>query len=194
MAKRYEELLKYVRRVKPSTITEIGTWNGDRAIAMAKEALKHNTVVRYTGFSLFEDGTNETDAEEFNVKEHVSLEAVTAKLEAFAKDHDGFSFHLIKGNTRYTLKKRIIFNDFAFIDGGHSVETINSDYQALAGCKFIVFDDFYSGKNPNVDIRKVGCNVLVASLMGEGKNVSIVPPRDKVKGGGFVQLAVLDNR
>jgi predicted O-methyltransferase YrrM len=191
---RYAELLKYIRRIQPNTIIEVGTWNGERAMAMAKEALKHRPFVSYLGYSLFEEATPETDAEEFNVKTNYSLAEVKATLNEFAERTPGFRFQLVRGNTRETLAKNPQIADFAFIDGGHSVETIDSDYEALKGCGFIVLDDYYTDYKNVIDISKVGCNMLIDRLMREHKRVSIVPPRDKVRGGGFVQLAVVDNQ
>ena len=52
---------------------------------------------------------------------------------------------LVRGNTRETLKP--ISADFVYIDGGHSIETIQGDYDALKSSPVIVFDDFYIPDN-----------------------------------------------
>lgn len=181
---RYDQLIPIIENVKPKTILEIGTWNGLRAIQMACAALQHSPKVKYIGFDLFEDATEETDAEELNVKAHNSIADVTATLQAFKDENPGFSFKLHKGNTRKTLKgnvpKRL---DFAYIDGGHSVETIKGDYEAVSHAKTIVMDDYYQG---GPDTTKFGCNSIAESM-----ETLVLPLEDPVKGGGTVRMVVM---
>jgi len=161
---RYAHLIKMIAQAKPSTIVEIGTWDGNRAMEMATEALKHSDTVRYLGFDLFEDATDETDSEELNVKPHHNVMDVSRRLETFKSENKGFDFNLVKGNTRETLNPTSV--DFAFIDGGHSVETIRSDFERLKGSKVVVLDDYYEpdkdGKCP--DTSKYGCNEVLKSV------------------------------
>lgn len=189
MKTRYHTLLELIAVFKPQSIVEIGAWSGDNAIRMIQAAHQHHEKVDYIGYDLFEDATAQTDAEEFNVKEHHTIAEVKAKIE---KACPYAEVTLIKGNTRQTLKKTI--RDFVFIDGGHSVETILNDYQMVAGSSVIVFDDFYSplpnGQMP--DIQKIGCNLIVAELPH-----AVIPSMDVVrnkKNGpqvGFNGLAVV---
>jgi predicted O-methyltransferase YrrM len=185
---RYSQLIPIIRAAKPKTIVEVGTWNGLRAIMMAQEALKHQKEVHYTGFDLFEDADEKTDARELNVKKHFTKADVTKALKQFQKDSPGFTFQLVKGDTRKTLKPQHSV-DLAFIDGGHSVETIASDYEALKNAKVIVFDDWYEkdrdGKGP--DTEKYGCNKLLSTIP-ERQILSAIDP---VKDGGFVKMAAL---
>lgn len=178
---RYDKIVYLISIFKPQSIVETGTWNGQNASRMIAEALKHNPDISYTGYDLFEDATDQTDAEEFNVKPHNKIEDVRANLSRM-----GAKIHLIKGNTRDTLKS--LTADMAFIDGGHSLETIEHDYEALKGCGLIILDDFYTaddlGRMP--DIRKVGCNLLVERLPH-----AVIPSSDRVEGGGYVNLAVV---
>lgn len=191
---RYNQILNIIAHIKPRTIVEVGTWNGLRAIMMATEALKHQESVHYIGFDLFEDANEETDKRELNVKEHHSVQDVWHRLLCFQQDHPGFTARLIKGDTRGTLftphsadpLTDVSNVDLAFIDGGHSIETIRNDYEALKNAKVIVFDDFYTGR----DISKHGCNQLLEELAKEGKRVAVLPQADPVKGGGKVQMAV----
>ena len=187
---RYNQLLPLIAYHKPKTIVEVGTWNGLRAMMMAEEALKHQEQVHYLGFDLFEQADDATDERELNVKSHHSLEEVKARLVEFATAHPGFNFGLVPGDTRKTLKnfdwKSIgapddFQPDLTFIDGGHSVETIQGDYEALKHSKIIVFDDFYTGR----DAEKHGCNKIIESL-----DHAILPQKDPVKGGGKVQMAI----
>lgn len=170
---RYDQLLKLVREKQPTAIAEIGTWNGTRA----QEMLNLCPTAKYYGFDLFEEATPETDREEMNVKAHHYMERILDKL-------TGFDVQLYKGNTRDTLKN---FNepvDFVWLDGGHSVETVQSDWDNIKRCltpdAVVLFDDYYTGP---IDIGKFGCNKIVWNLKHE-----VLPDRDPVAGGGWVQI------
>lgn len=186
--KRYAQLLELVADTRPSTIIEIGVWNGRRAIAMSEVALQHSERVHYHGFDLFEEATAQTDREEFNAKRHNTLHAVHAKIDEFRRLNPGFSFDLTRGNTRETLAGKSLVADFVYIDGGHSVETIRSDYEAVRGSRVVVFDDYYlpdeQGQVP--DLETLGANAVVDPLGAE-----IVRSGDRVMGGGEIALAVL---
>ena len=61
--------------------------------------------------------------------------------------------HLLKGDTKKTLPKFIRQKkkvDFIFIDGGHSVNTIKSDWNAIKKIiskrSLVIFDDYYEIK------------------------------------------------
>jgi predicted O-methyltransferase YrrM len=178
---RYDTILELINVFKPQSIVETGTWSGRNAHRMITEAQKHHKDISYTGYDLFEDATSETDAQEFNVKPHNKMADVESALRGTEA-----KIHLVKGNTRQTLQSYTA--DLAFIDGGHSLETIEHDYQALKGCNLIILDDFYSadsqGRMP--DISKVGCNLLVERLPH-----AIIRGTDQVEGGGIVNLAVV---
>ena len=186
---RYNQLLPLIAYHKPKTIVEVGTWNGLRAIMMATEALKHGEV-HYIGFDLFEDATPDSDERELNVKAHSTLADVESRLREFQERNPGFTYRLIKGDTRTTLITAKSVDkatdasqaDLAFIDGGHSIETIRNDYEALKNSKIVVLDDYYTGR----DTEKHGCNSLIKDL-----DALVLPHEDPVKGGGKVQMAVI---
>ena len=184
MMSRYNQLLDIVAEVQPKTIIEIGTWNGVRACEMAQVALKYRYDVHYFGFDLFEDADDKTDAEEFNVKTHNTHESVAARLAQVQRQLPGFKFTLIKGNTRETLKVGDFCADLVFIDGGHSVDTIRSDYEAVKASPCIVFDDYYQG---GPDTSLYGANQIVDALDG----AEVLPSADPVAGGGTVAIAVV---
>jgi hypothetical protein len=181
---RYNQLIKLVERCKPKSIVEVGTHRAARADTMCREALKHNQTLHYVGFDLFEEATAETNAEEMNGKGAGEFDTATRKLEAIQREHPGFTFELHKGNTRETLHGKTIVADFVFIDGGHSVETIRGDYEALKSSKLIAFDDHYTG----IDTKKFGCNEVI-----KGRTYTILPIADWVRGGGRVRIAVVGN-
>lgn len=182
---RYRKLLECVRAKDPRSIVEIGTWNGERAYAMLTLA----PGARYYGFDLFEDATDDTDREEMNVKAHHSLQEVQARLA-------GFDAHLVKGNTRQTLaafspEHKI---DFVWLDGGHSLETIRSDWRNikmhLADAAWVLFDDYYVG---GIDTNRFGCNKVVEGLphilLGDGDPVTT----DRETVCGKVYIAMVRN-
>lgn len=170
---RYSRLLDYVRAYQPKAILEVGTWNGGRALEM----LRIVPDAKYYGFDLFEDASAGTDAEEKNVKPHYSVRFVKAFL-------DGFNVELHKGNTRETLATFDKPVDFVWLDGGHSVDTIRSDWENVrrvakpGAC--ILFDDYYTGP---IDTSKYGCNEIVKDLKHE-----VISIADPVVGGGHVHM------
>ena len=184
MLGRYIQLLNAIELFKPQSIVEVGTWSGDNAIRMIKQAQRHHKKIDYVGYDLFEEATSTTDAEELNVKKHYSVAEVEGKIKAACPDAN---VHLIKGNTRETLKS--VAADFCYIDGGHSVETIAHDHAACSGSAVIIHDDYYvadtTGGMPDVSLY--GCNNLVETL----SNGWVLPIADKVKGGGYTQFVLL---
>lgn len=170
---RYAQLIAAAYRKQPRAILEVGTWNGERALQLLQAAPN----AKYYGFDLFDAATPETDAEEMNVKPHYTLEQVAARLA-------GYKAQLFKGNTRQTLGDFHEPVDFVWLDGGHSVETIVSDWanvrRVLTDDAEVYLDDYYTGA---IDTDMFGCNKLVSDMKHE-----VLPARDPVKGGGWVQM------
>ena len=190
---RYDVLLKLIEAHKPRTIIEVGCWNGLRAVEMLRAARAHRKRVAYVGYDLFEDATPGTDSAELNVKPHIPVAEVTRLLQDFAKSIKGVNWTLHKGNTRDTLHSKDALQGLkkpilAFIDGGHSVDTIRGDYQALKKADFLVMDDYYSkdDKGLSPDTEKFGCNKVIKEAELDG----IMAGSDPVKGGGKVALFV----
>jgi len=195
-AMRYGQILGLIEQVKPETIIEIGVWNGVRATEMALAALAHSPRVHYTGYDLFEEATEETNRDELNAKRNCTLADVAARLEAFGRDNPGFSFGLVKGNTRETLKEKHLVADFVYIDGGHSVETIRSDYAAVKDSPVVVFDDYYKpdAEGKGADLAKFGANELIDGIRWSDHDyleAEVLPSTDPLNVGGTVHLAVV---
>ena len=177
---RYQELAKLVEKLNPESILEIGTFDGGRALSLCKGGAS------YVGFDLFEEATIETDKTEKNVKAHHSMESVSDKLKAAGIVHS-----LVGGNTRKTLPAYISETnrrfDFAFIDGGHSIETIQSDWfhvkQLMNPGATVVFDDYYE----EIPTDQYGANSVVDKL-----NYTLSEMADPVKGGGRTRLAIVE--
>jgi predicted O-methyltransferase YrrM len=174
MTSRYHIIQDAVKAAQPKAICEIGTWNGSRALAF----LNLSPDSKYYGFDLFEEATPQTDKEEFNVKKPMRMQEVYDRL-------TGFNVTLYKGNTRETLKN---FNepiDFLWLDGGHSVETIRSDWENIKRCltpdAIVFFDDYFEGAG--IDTKKFGCNEVIKDL----RHV-VLSQKDWVVGGGTTSV------
>ena len=197
---RYNQLYSLIKEYKPSSILEVGTYDGNRAINMMKEAIKYVDSVHYTGYDLFDDMTPIIKTEELNGKKYVKFHDVHQKLDNFVaiqRQQTGkcLTFDLIKGNIRETLRYPT-YADFVFIDGGHSIETIRSDYLALRKSPVIVFDDYYDYEEDSKsrdrihDISKFGCNKIVEKI----KKCKLMSVADKISDKGAIRFAlVVDN-
>lgn len=185
--KRYQQLIDIVKERQPKKVVEIGTWNGNRAIEMGQASKD----MEYIGFDLFEFASPVTDAEEKNVKPHHKSADVGSRLKKA-----GIKATLLAGNTRDTVPRFIHMAevndwqaDLIYIDGGHSVDTIDSDLTS-ALCLIrkggvIVLDDYYGD---GIDVEKYGCN---KPLEKSGLEYTVLPIADPVVGGGFTQMAVI---
>jgi hypothetical protein len=60
----------------------------------------------------------------------------------------------------------------------------------------IVLDDYYTGQlTEGCDTTRYGCNQLVHALEHDpDRRVTVLPIKDRVKGGGFVQLALVTSK
>jgi predicted O-methyltransferase YrrM len=190
---RYFQLLGLVEFYQPKTIVEVGTWNGQHGMDMCRSSLNtHSEDVHYTGYDLYQDGTDTLDDIEFNAKSRVTLEDVSESFDELQAEFPSrFTYELIKGDTNKTLTETNA--DFVFLDGGHSPKTVWNDYEKTTNSKVIVFDDYFKedreGKIPAIDHQ--GTNVIVDSLKEKAK--WILPSLDRVLGGGTTSLAVIVN-
>ena len=192
---RYKQLADIIRHYKPKSLVEVGTWNGGRAIEMALAMFEYRDKCHYLGFDLFEEANEQTDDYEMNTKKHHSIELINNRLNQFAEKMKEkgktFTFKLHKGDTKETLKKCKTASkvDFAFIDGGHSYETVKSDYENLKTVPILVFDDFFSKDDKGMQPAEnnMGVNKLIKEIEAYGKVV--LPSNDKVLGGGRTHIA-----
>lgn len=172
-----EMLTQSIEATGRANIVEVGTWNGTRAVQMALAAFNAGQkTVSYVGFDTFDDGNDRVH--EGHSKPHASEEIVRARLQNFAtyaaRKGLTFTFSLIKGNTLQTLPATsAVLTDatFAYIDGGHSYETVSSDYENLKHIPFIVFDDIIAEAEPNAP---VGPREVFNSIEGQ-KRLNISP-------------------
>jgi hypothetical protein len=181
---RYGQLNQLIRLFRPSTFIEVGTWSGWRAVSMALEASLYAESVNYRGYDVFEAGTQELDAKEKNVKPHFSESSIRKLLDYCRFLVPGFAYELISGDTNVTLREGDRA-DFAFIDGGHAIATIDNDYWSLSDSGVIVLDDYYEGP---IDTSQFGCNQVIKDVPHR-----VLPVADPVSGGGEVKFAVVSS-
>jgi predicted O-methyltransferase YrrM len=175
--RRYKYLLEIIKNHKVKKIMEIGTWNGNHALQMIEEAKKYSSLetIQYYGFDLFESLDNKTTLKEF-AKTPPLLEVVCKKLKK-----TNVKINLYQGFTQDTLPKvisKLPKMDFIFIDGGHSIETIKSDWQYVKRVMnedtIVIFDDYW-----NID--NSGCKEVIEGIDKTKFKVTILPIQDKFK-------------
>lgn len=175
--RRYRHLLEATDRYRCRRILEIGTWNGQHAEQMIRRALRHWPAeqIEYYGFDLFEEIDEAKIAVEIS-KKPPPRAVVEKQLRA-----TGARIELIQGDTIESLPealKHLPPMDLIFIDGGHSYETVSSDWhycQHLMHAGTVVFlDDYWS--RPDAGIDRV-----VAAIDRERYEVEVLDPEDKFK-------------
>ena len=151
---------------KPFQFLVVGVYNGARCAELLSRFKSRKIPVKFYGFDLFEDLTQEKNFQEFGKR---YLPPSLLAVESLFLGH-GFSqeeFQLIKGDSTVTLPEFFAKNpslrlDMIFIDGGHSLETIRSDWEHcsrhLADSGVIFLDDYYDERSD------VGCKLLVEEL------------------------------
>jgi len=184
---RYDQLFREIRVRRPMQILEIGVWTGERARKMIELAARYHPLsdVHYHGFDLFETMDEDKFLKEIS-KQPPSIEEVRQKLD-LTRAH----IHLYKGDTLDTLPQAISSLppiDIAFIDGGHSLETIANDWywvsQKLRSGSVVVFDDYWA------DRLDAGAKVTVDAIDRDEYNVDILPTKDSFKNTPFGPLTI----
>jgi len=181
-ALRYRALFETIYRNKCRRLVEIGTYNGVHAYQMIRTAMNHHSSgeIEYFGFDLFEDLADEQLTNELS-KKPPSQATVRARLET-----TGARIQLFPGDTTETLPQSvgdIGTVDFVFIDGGHSVATIESDWgnveKMMGEQTNVIFDDYYLNSDPEVD--GMGCQSVVAGLDKSQFDVEVLPTENAFK-------------
>jgi hypothetical protein len=194
MAKRYDQILKIVEKIRPKSVVEVGVHRAVRAVSICAEALVHSPEVEYVGYDVFETLGEAFQEEALNGKGMATEAAARDRLNSLArKSRRRFSYSIVIGDTRDTLHGTRVKADLAFIDGDHRVDAIVGDYAALDGCRVVIFDDYYrvDGEGNIPDLSLYGANAVVDELAAQGRKVEILPVGDKCKHGGLSHLAVV---
>lgn len=197
--RRYSQIYQCLRATGPQTILEVGVFDGENASQMIRSAAsltEDNDHFAYHGFDLFEDMDATTFEKEFS-KYPLSREEIYNKLAPL-----DVKISLFRGDTKVTLpnyaKKasdKGNYITFAFIDGGHSEETILSDWISISSImnkkSQVIFDDYYLQTPEN--LKGVGCNRLIDSLSTDPRyTVEILPISDCFqKETGMLEIALV---
>lgn len=177
---RYSNLFRLILLNHCYNIVEIGVFDGRNARWMIETAQVQSPGWRtnYHGFDLFED-LNDDDLEREFSKRALPIAEVKDAL-----DETGASVTLVRGNTIDTLPNHLFdiypVPDFIFIDGGHSEETIASDWwhinKEIDSDAIVVFDDYYPNRHDAM--AGLGCNSVIDALDRELYEVEFLQPVD----------------
>lgn len=158
---------------------EIGVHNGWGARHMITAAKRGDMQVEYYGFDTF-CGTPKNEPEpnqNFVVSNIKEIRKILSNLNV--------RFHLYKGNTQKTLPREVPNlprMDFIFIDGGHSYETVESDWKNVKKLMHdgtcVVFDDYHAFEGVTRAVNEIG-----------GYNIRIIPLRRKNKALAVVYMS-----
>lgn len=156
---------------------EIGTWDGRNSERMIREALKYQERVEYFGFDLFEDFYHVNSSGEFSgSKVPPPKKVVKHRLEK-----TGAQIRLFQGDTRKTLPEvasNLPVMDFVFVDGGHSLDTIRSDWesvkQVMGEDTVVIFDDYWNRED-------AGCKKIIEEIDRSEFQVEVLPIQDTFK-------------
>jgi hypothetical protein len=148
--------------------------------------------IEYFGFDLFDLFTDDVLESELS-KKPLGMEEVRRRVSqtgAAVSLHRGLSQETLPGFVEWRVNQPV---DFIFIDGGHAVETIRSDWENLAGVTgpqtTVIFDDYYVDCPHLVD--SFGCNrVLEALDPSEFKYEVITDPDCFEKADGLLKVAL----
>jgi len=148
-------MLSVFRCYSPQSLLEIGVGDGRTLELFLSEVQpSSNEGLRYIGFDTFDDGLPSSD--ESRTDESSSKDSFwrfqnvpMGDIESIAvESKTKCSVDLVKGNTKTTLPESVPrFNpvDMVYIDGGHSYETVKSDYRSVRPLVsrggVVVFDD-----------------------------------------------------
>jgi predicted O-methyltransferase YrrM len=163
--RRYKEILNHIARNNVRSIVEIGVYTGIRAMEMITAAKIHHhpSEISYSGFDLFEEMTPELCAKEFS-----KIPLSEAVIHEYLLK-TGAKIELRKGYSQETLPLFVSQHapvDLVFIDGGHAIETIESDWKnielIMGPSSVVYFDDYYV--NDPKDVVGIGCQTLIDGL------------------------------
>ena len=177
--KRYRNLLRTVYEGRCRRILEVGTYDGKHATQMIETAniFFPRQEIEYYGFDLFDALTDDELIKEAS-KMPPAYEVVKQKLEK-----SGAKIRLYMGYSHDTLPGFIKENrqiDLIFIDGGHSIETISSDWnnvkKIMRKNTIVIFDDYYN--NQELEVKGIGCQTIIEDLDRNTYQVEMLKPQD----------------
>jgi len=158
---RYEHLIELAVKAQPRSLLEIGVWRGDRGEQFLSSI---PTLGDYVGLDLFEGMDSQTFTQESMGRCYPTSVAEVETRLLRARRNPSATVRLVRGRTDATMpvlaRERPASFDFIYLDGGHSLETVESDWtfsvQLIRPGGIVVFDDYYlnddtRGAKPLVD-------------------------------------------
>jgi predicted O-methyltransferase YrrM len=183
--KRYRYLFEAIQETEARNILEVGVWNGKRALQMIECARESAGDVFYYGYDLFEDLSDSEYASEFSKRPPHEAE-VRALL-----SRTGAQVTLFRGNTLTTLPATVPTlpkMDFIFIDGGHSVKTIQNDWdqceKLMHERTVVIFDDYWRNRTDG------GAKPIVDAIDTNRFTIEILPIIDRFNNADFGKLEI----
>lgn len=176
---RYQTLRREARAAPGPRILEIGVSGGTSARLLIAAVLRTHGQAAYWGFDVFREHADPELLTRELAGRPLSEQDIRARLE-----RPGVTVHLIGGDTRQTLRDaRLPPMDFVFIDGGHSYETVASDWsnvqRFLHDRSVVIFDDY---TNEDGAVRGgYGVKRLVDSIDRNQWRVELLTPVDRFK-------------
>lgn len=164
---RYSYLYWYIRRRKVKNILEIGVYRGARSTGFVKASLKRlaPAEVNFYGIDLFEQFQEQAqdflESEWAHVKPPLSRAEIRTGLERLLPAEN---IHLLMGLSDEVFAQYLEAlppMDFIFVDGGHSLETIASDF---AACQKLLSSDGTLFLDDVWLTREEGARLLYESL------------------------------
>lgn len=126
-------------KTETGTYIEIGAHRG-RSIVIIGSYLKDKVNrLHIKGYDIFANETQQFHIKEDNGKGAGNIYKCNNKLSKLSKRFPSVTYELIEGYTTDTLTSQTV--EWAYIDGGHSYETVKWDHEQLKNSKVIVFDD-----------------------------------------------------
>lgn len=180
---RYEYLSIFAAKLGAKKIMEIGTNKGNSAMLMIQAAIgkaKDPKEIYYYGFDLFELLDDSIFQKEV-AKRSLPMNEVSETLKV-----TGANIKLYRGFTR-DIFPEVIGDlpkmDLIFIDGGHTVETITTDWEysrtLMHKHTVVIFDDYWpDGFNGDLNL---GCKKVIEAIDKRHYSVEILPRADVIK-------------
>jgi len=195
---RYLNLFRPIFLFRPRKILEIGTYTGENALRMIQAASIFTPAneIEYFGFDLFEMLTDDLLRKEASLKPTLAHASVLEKLKK-----TNAKIYLFQGDTKETLAKakdKLGTMDLIFVDGGHSFETIDADWNNIKNLinekTLVIFDDYYLSKLPKGEDR-TGCQKLASELDKNIYDAKLLLPTDTYQQNwGQLEIAFFELR
>jgi glycosyltransferase involved in cell wall biosynthesis len=156
----YQPMFEYLSTHYVKNIMEIGTYNGDNAIGMIETSLLNNLDISYYGFDVFR--AHDEEFQEREVTTGYNVPPDSGLVFNYISKATGATVELHKGDSKVTLPiavEKLPKMDFIYIDGGHSLETIRSDWKyakrLMHKNTVVFFDDYFLGRDD------IGCKFMI---------------------------------